>query len=60
MGVVPPLPGFTEALRRVTRAHGALLISDEVMTGFRCSPPAGTAWRAPTTRARPTCSPSAR
>ncbi|MGN6636019.1 MAG: glutamate-1-semialdehyde 2,1-aminomutase [Oryzihumus sp.] len=37
MGVVPPLPGFTEAMRRVTREHGALLISDEVMTGFRCS-----------------------
>ncbi|GAA3605761.1 glutamate-1-semialdehyde 2,1-aminomutase [Marihabitans asiaticum] len=37
MGVVPPAPGFTEGLRRVTREHGALLISDEVMTGFRCS-----------------------
>jgi glutamate-1-semialdehyde 2,1-aminomutase len=37
MGIVPPLAGFTEALRRVTTAHGALLISDEVMTGFRCS-----------------------
>ena len=37
MGIVPPLPGFTQALRRVTTAHGALLISDEVMTGFRCS-----------------------
>jgi glutamate-1-semialdehyde 2,1-aminomutase len=37
MGIVPPLAGFTEALRRVTRAYGALLISDEVMTGFRCS-----------------------
>ena len=37
MGVVPPAPGFTEALRRITSAHGALLISDEVMTGFRCS-----------------------
>ncbi|MFZ1485470.1 glutamate-1-semialdehyde 2,1-aminomutase [Nostocoides sp.] len=37
MGVVPPLPGFTEAVRRITRAHGSLLISDEVMTGFRCS-----------------------
>jgi glutamate-1-semialdehyde 2,1-aminomutase len=37
MGVVPPLPGFTEGLRRVTAGHGALLISDEVMTGFRCS-----------------------
>ncbi|NYG06473.1 glutamate-1-semialdehyde 2,1-aminomutase [Phycicoccus badiiscoriae] len=38
MGVVPPAPGFTEGLRRITAAHGALLISDEVMTGFRCSP----------------------
>ncbi|HET8593625.1 MAG TPA: glutamate-1-semialdehyde 2,1-aminomutase [Intrasporangium sp.] len=38
MGLVPPLPGFTEGLRRVTQEHGALLISDEVMTGFRCSP----------------------
>ncbi|MFI7587979.1 glutamate-1-semialdehyde 2,1-aminomutase [Spongisporangium articulatum] len=37
MGVVPPEPGFTAALRRVTQQHGALLISDEVMTGFRCS-----------------------
>ncbi len=37
MGVVPPVPGFTEALLRTTRAHGALLVSDEVMTGFRCS-----------------------
>jgi glutamate-1-semialdehyde 2,1-aminomutase len=37
MGIVPPLAGFTEALRRVSTAHGALLISDEVMTGFRCS-----------------------
>lgn len=38
MGVVPPAMGFTETLRRVTVEHGALLISDEVMTGFRCSP----------------------
>jgi glutamate-1-semialdehyde 2,1-aminomutase len=37
MGVVPPAPGFTAALRTLTRRHGALLISDEVMTGFRCS-----------------------
>jgi glutamate-1-semialdehyde 2,1-aminomutase len=37
MGVVPPAPGFTEGLRRITAQHGALLISDEVMTGFRCS-----------------------
>ncbi|MFZ0158889.1 MAG: glutamate-1-semialdehyde 2,1-aminomutase [Kineosporiaceae bacterium] len=38
MGVVPPAPRFTEGLRRITAAHGALLISDEVMTGFRVSP----------------------
>ena len=38
MGVVPPLPGFNAALRRVTAAHGALLVVDEVMTGFRVSP----------------------
>jgi glutamate-1-semialdehyde 2,1-aminomutase len=37
MGVVPPAPGFTAALRTITRHHGALLISDEVMTGFRVS-----------------------
>ncbi|NHN55314.1 glutamate-1-semialdehyde 2,1-aminomutase [Calidifontibacter sp. DB0510] len=37
MGVVPPQPGFTAAIRRLTREHGALMISDEVMTGFRCS-----------------------
>ncbi|WP_116112534.1 glutamate-1-semialdehyde 2,1-aminomutase [Austwickia chelonae] len=37
MGVVPPAPGWTQALRRVTRQYGSLLISDEVMTGFRCS-----------------------
>ena len=37
MGVVPPAAGWTEALRRTTAAYGALLISDEVMTGFRCS-----------------------
>jgi len=34
---VPPLPGFTDGLRRITAEHGALLVSDEVMTGFRCS-----------------------
>ena len=38
MGVVPPVEGFTEGLLRVTKQHGALLVSDEVMTGFRCSP----------------------
>jgi glutamate-1-semialdehyde 2,1-aminomutase len=35
MGCVPPGPGFLEALRRVTAQYGALLIFDEVMTGFR-------------------------
>ncbi|USK69399.1 glutamate-1-semialdehyde 2,1-aminomutase [Peribacillus asahii] len=35
MGVVPPQPGFLEGLREVTEQYGALLIFDEVMTGFR-------------------------
>ncbi|MEC0173218.1 glutamate-1-semialdehyde 2,1-aminomutase [Paenibacillus graminis] len=35
MGVVPPLPGFLAGLRKVTTDYGALLIFDEVMTGFR-------------------------
>jgi glutamate-1-semialdehyde 2,1-aminomutase len=35
MGVVPPAPGFLEGLRRVTERHGALLLFDEVITGFR-------------------------
>lgn len=35
MGVVPPQPGFLEGLREVTARHGALLIFDEVITGFR-------------------------
>ncbi len=38
MGVVPPQPGFLEGLRQVTRQDGALLIFDEVMTGFRAAP----------------------
>ena len=37
MGVVPPRDGFTQHIRRVTAQHGALMISDEVMTGFRVS-----------------------
>jgi glutamate-1-semialdehyde 2,1-aminomutase len=37
MGTVAPLPGYNAALRRVTEQHGALLILDEVMTGFRVS-----------------------
>ena len=35
MGCVPPQPGYLEAVRKQTRDHGALLIFDEVMTGFR-------------------------
>ncbi len=35
MGVVPPAPGFLEALRELCDTHGALLVFDEVMTGFR-------------------------
>jgi glutamate-1-semialdehyde 2,1-aminomutase len=35
MGCVPPLPGYLEGMREITARHGALLIFDEVMTGFR-------------------------
>ena len=35
MNCIPPVPGFLEGLREVCNAHGALLIFDEVMTGFR-------------------------
>jgi glutamate-1-semialdehyde 2,1-aminomutase len=35
MGVVPPSAGFLENLRRITQADGALLVFDEVITGFR-------------------------
>jgi glutamate-1-semialdehyde 2,1-aminomutase len=34
-GVIPPLPGYLEHLRDVTRSEGALLVFDEVITGFR-------------------------
>src|SRR5436305_1837644 len=37
MGCVPPAKGYLEALREITRREGALLIFDEVMTGFRVS-----------------------
>ena len=35
MGVVPPIPGFLEGLRNLCDSYGALLIFDEVITGFR-------------------------
>ncbi len=37
MGVVPPEPGFNRFLAETCAAHGALFVSDEVMTGFRVS-----------------------
>ncbi len=37
MGVIPPKEGYLAGLRKLTRDHGALLIFDEVMTGFRIS-----------------------
>lgn len=41
MGVIPPRPGFNATLRLLTAEHGALLILDEVLTGFRV---AGAGW----------------
>lgn len=38
MGVVPPVPGFLQGLRSLTRRAGALLVFDEVMTGWRVHP----------------------
>lgn len=57
MGVLAPEPGFNRALAEITRAQGALLIVDEVLTGFRVGPagwwgleadgtvPEGTGWK---------------
>ena len=36
-GTIPPAPGYLDGLRTLTHEHGALLIFDEVMTGFRLS-----------------------
>ncbi|WP_035282203.1 glutamate-1-semialdehyde 2,1-aminomutase [Brevibacterium album] len=44
MGVVPPRDGFTNAIRRITAEHGALMVSDEVMTGFRVSAAGWYGW----------------
>jgi glutamate-1-semialdehyde 2,1-aminomutase len=38
MGVVPPEPGYLEGLRAITQRAGALLVFDEVMTGWRVHP----------------------
>ena len=38
MGVVPPIAGFLQGLRAVTRRYGAILVFDEVMTGWRVHP----------------------
>jgi glutamate-1-semialdehyde 2,1-aminomutase len=38
MGLVPPAPGFLEGLRRIADQYGALLVFDEVMTGWRVHP----------------------
>ncbi|HKA36710.1 MAG TPA: glutamate-1-semialdehyde 2,1-aminomutase [Thermoanaerobaculia bacterium] len=38
MGVVEPAPGYLEAVREITRRSGALLIFDEVISGFRLAP----------------------
>jgi glutamate-1-semialdehyde 2,1-aminomutase len=36
-GFIPPVPGFLEGIRELTKEHDALLVFDEVMTGFRIS-----------------------
>lgn len=38
MGIVPPAPGLNAAIREVSAAHGALMIADEVLSGFRVGP----------------------
>jgi glutamate-1-semialdehyde 2,1-aminomutase len=42
MGVIPPAEGFLQGLREITSRHGALLILDEVITGFRVGPGGAT------------------
>ncbi len=43
-GVIAPIPGYLEHLREVTRAGGALLVFDEVITGFRLGRGGAQAW----------------
>jgi glutamate-1-semialdehyde 2,1-aminomutase len=44
MGLVLPSPGYLEEVRRLTSAHGVLLIFDEVMTGFRVAYGGAQSW----------------
>jgi glutamate-1-semialdehyde 2,1-aminomutase len=44
MGLVPPVPGFLEGLRAECDRVGALLLFDEVITGFRLGPAGATSW----------------
>ena len=62
MGVVAPRAGFNAGLARIAQAHGALLIVDEVMTGFRVARGGWLGLEAARRRrrGRPTSSPSAR
>ncbi len=61
MGVVPPEPGFNAFLAETCTRHGALFVSDEVMTGFRASSRRASGASTARTRAGcPTWSPSAR
>ena len=64
MGVVAPDAGFNAALVDIAHAHGALVILDEVLTGFRVGRAGYWGSRTPespvTRRTSPTCSPSAR
>jgi glutamate-1-semialdehyde 2,1-aminomutase len=56
MNLIAPKPEFLAAMRELCTQHGAVLIFDEVMTGFRVGPGAPRA----STASRPTCRPSAR
>ncbi len=56
MGLVPPAPGFLEGLRSACDAAGALLIFDEVITGFRL----GSGGATEISGSAPTCGASAR